>query len=242
MKQKALLLSFGAAFLAVLLACSMLFRTIEGVFVTETPTSIEDARSPVIILDAGHGGEDGGATGTNGVLEKDLNLSMTRGLAALLRLSGYTVVETRTKDKLLYPEGTKKGHKKQGDLAGRLAFTEEYPNSIFVSVHMNTFPNQSCEGVQVWYSQNNEASKDLAEAVRTEVTRSLQPSNHRKTKAATSNIYLLRHAKTPAILIECGFLSTPAECERLCDPLYRMQLAAVFFAAISEKTPLSSCK
>ncbi|MBO5355278.1 MAG: N-acetylmuramoyl-L-alanine amidase [Clostridia bacterium] len=238
MKQKTLFISFGAVFLTVALLCSVLFQTIEGYFLSAAPTSTEAVRSPVIILDAGHGGEDGGATGTNGVLEKDLNLSMTRGLAALLRLAGYTVVETRTEDKLLYPAGTQKGHKKQGDLSNRLAFTEQYPNSLFVSIHMNTFPTPSCEGVQVWYSQNHEASKEFATAVQSEVTARLQPSNHRKIKAATSNIYILRHAKTPAILIECGFLSTPAECERLCDPLYRQELTLALFAAISEKTAL----
>lgn len=238
MKQKTLFISFGAVFLAVTLVCSMLFRTIESSFLLEAPANTEVAQSPVIILDAGHGGEDGGATGTNGVVEKDLNLSMTRGLAALLRLAGYTVVETRTEDKLLYPVGTQKGHKKQGDLTGRLAFTKQYPNSLFISIHMNTFPTPSCEGIQVWYSQNHEASKELASAVQTEVKARLQPSNHRKIKAATSNIYILRHAKTPAILIECGFLSTPAECERLCDPLYRQELMLALFAAISQKTAL----
>ena len=238
MKQKMLLFSFGAIFLAVTLLCSVLFRTLAGSFLSDAPTNTEDVRSPIIILDAGHGGEDGGATGTNGVLEKDLNLSMTRGLAALLRLAGYTVVETRTEDRLLYSEGTQKGHKKHGDLAGRLAFTEQYPNSVFVSIHMNTFPNQSCEGVQVWYSQNNEASKEFAQAVQIEVTTLLQPSNRRKIKAATSNIYILRHAKTPAILIECGFLSTPTECERLCDPLYRQELMLALFSAITQKTAL----
>jgi len=238
MKQKTMIFSFGAVFLAVTLLCSVIFRMLESSFLLETPTSTEVLQSPVIILDAGHGGEDGGATGTNGVLEKDLNLSMARGLASLLRLAGYTVIETRTEDKLLYSEGTQKGHKKQGDLTGRLAFTAQYPNSVLISIHMNTFPSQSCEGVQVWYSQNHEASKELAQTVQTKVTTLLQPSNHRKIKAATSNIYILRHAKTPAILIECGFLSTPSECERLCDPLYRQELTLALFAAISEKTSL----
>jgi DNA-binding transcriptional LysR family regulator len=81
-----------------------------------------------LILDAGHGGEDGGATGVNGALEKDLNLSLTGSLAAILRLCGYTVIETRTEDRLLYTEGTKKGHKKQSDLENRVAFTEKYPD------------------------------------------------------------------------------------------------------------------
>ena len=238
MKQKTLLFSFGAIFLAVCVMCSFLFQTIESFILPNATTDVQPTESPVIILDAGHGGEDGGATGTNGVLEKELNLSLARGLADLLRLAGYTVVETRTEDKLLYDAGTKKGHKKQGDLNNRVAFSKQYPNSFFVSIHMNTFPDQSCEGVQVWYSQNNDASKDLANAVQSKVKALLQPNNHRKIKAATSSIYILRHIQTPAVLIECGFLSTPTDCERLCDPLYRQQLTLSLFAAISEKTAL----
>lgn len=235
-KQKTLLFSFSTILLAVILICSALFQRIEGSFAFEVNADAQALDRPIIILDAGHGGEDGGAVGTNGVAEKDLNLSLTQGLAALLRLAGYTVVETRTEDKLLYSDGTKKGHKKQGDLSNRLAFAEQYPSSVFVSIHMNTFPDQACEGVQVWYSQNNTASKELAQAVQSKVRSLLQPSNNRKIKAATSSIYILRHIQVPAVLIECGFLSTPAECERLCDPLYRQQLTLVLFAAISEKT------
>jgi len=240
MKARNKWFSFGVAFLATMLALILVFQASDHI-TTELAVNTSE-HFPVIILDAGHGGEDGGAVGVNGVQEKDLNLSLTQQLAMLLRLEGYTVVETRNDDRLLYSADTPKGHKKRSDLVNRLAYTTQYPNSIFISIHMNTFPDVDCEGVQVWYSQNDAASKEWAEAIQSHIRQELQPSNNRKIKAATSGIYLLRHAQTPAILIECGFLSTPAECERLCDPLYRMQLAAVFFAAISEKTPLSSCK
>ena len=240
MKLHVQLLSFGALFLATVLLLSSLLGAAENAFLNALAADADMTEVPVIILDAGHGGEDGGATGTNGVLEKDLNLSLTRSLAALLRLCGYTVVETRTEDKLLYTEGTQKGHKKQSDLENRVAFAEKYPNSVFISIHMNTFPTQSCEGVQVWYSQNDEQSKILAQTLQQEVSMRLQPSNRRKIKAATSNIYILRHATTPAILVECGFLSTPSECERLCSPLYQKQLALTFCAAVFEKTAVKS--
>ena len=233
-KQRDRILSFAVLFLATAFLFSSLIRVAETAFLTDLPTSTVEADSPVILLDAGHGGEDGGATGTNGVLEKDLNLSLTHTLADLLRLAGYTVVETRTEDRLLYDAGTKKGHKKQGDLANRLAFTGIYPDSVLVSIHMNTFPNDTCTGLQVWYSQNHSNSKALATSVQEKVKGMLQPQNHRKVKAATQGIYLLRHAETPAILVECGFLSTPAECERLCDATYQAQLALVLFAAIAE--------
>ncbi len=242
MKLRTQLLSFGALFLATVLLLSSLLGAAEDALLAHIAIDADAdvCDCPVIILDAGHGGEDGGATGTNGILEKDLNLSLAGSLAAILRLSGYTVVETRTEDRLLYSAGTKKGHKKQSDLENRLAFTEQYPDSVFISIHMNTFPTPNCEGAQVWYSQNNEQSKTLAQSVQAKVTTLLQPGNHRKIKAATSNIYILRHATTPAILVECGFLSTPADCERLCDPLYQKQLALTLCSAIFEKTAVQS--
>ena len=101
MKLHVQLLSFGALFLATVLLLSSLLGAVENAFLNALAADADMNEVPVIILDAGHGGEDGGATGTNGVLEKDLNLSLTRSLAALLRLCGYTVVETRTEDKLL---------------------------------------------------------------------------------------------------------------------------------------------
>ena len=151
-------------------------------------------------------------------------------------------MEVRTEDKLLCADSTKKGGRKREDLKNRLAFTQKYPDAVFISVHMNTFPSPDCEGLQVWYSQNHPFSKELAQGVQTTVKQHLQPQNNRKIKAATSAIYLLQHAKTPAILIECGFLSTKADCERLSDPHYRQQLAVSLFVAISEKIHSNSCE
>ena len=240
MKNHIHIISFGALLLATVLLLSSLLGAAENAVLAAITVEAKVSERPVLILDAGHGGEDGGATGTNGALEKDLNLSLTRSLATMLRLCGYTVIETRTEDRLLYTEGTKKGHKKQSDLENRVAFTEKYPDSVFISIHMNTYPTPNCEGVQVWYSQNAPASKEWATAVQSSVSALLQPENHRKIKAATSNIYILRHAATPAILVECGFLSTPADCERLCNPTYQKQFALALCAAIFEKTVVQS--
>ena len=240
MKKHMHIISFGALFLATVLLLSSLFGVAENAVLNAIEADAEICELPVLILDAGHGGEDGGATGTNGLLEKDLNLSLTQSLAALLRLCGYTVVETRTEDRLLYDAGTKKGHKKQSDLENRLAFTEKYPDSVFISIHMNTYPTANCEGAQVWYSPNHEASIAWAQAVQQHVTAILQPSNRRKIKSATSSIYILRHAKSPAILVECGFLSTPSDCERLSDPHYQQQLALALCSAVFEKTAAQS--
>ena len=114
--------SHWISFFALFLCCGMLFSSffdgLEERFLSLAASNGEKT-SPVILIDAGHGGEDGGATGQNGVPEKDLNLSVSMMLADLLRGAGYTVVQTRTEDRLLYDAGTKKGHKKQGTRRGR---------------------------------------------------------------------------------------------------------------------------
>lgn len=234
MKQQKSLVLFSALFLAITVAYSAIFSLLVELFQKED-IPVDFKAQTLIILDAGHGGEDGGATGTNGVLEKDLNLLLTSALADLLRLSGYSVLESRTEDKLLYDEGTKKGHKKQSDLQNRLKLTEQYPESVFISIHMNTFPSPDCTGTQIWYSENDPESAEWAKAMQNKIQNTLQPENNRKIKAATSNIYILRHAATPAILIECGFISSPTECERLCDPVYQKKLVATLFSVIDEK-------
>ena len=234
MKDNKLFVVFMSLFLSVCFLYTALFLGLLRMLLPEVQ-SVDANPRPMIILDAGHGGEDGGATGTNGVTEKDLNMTLTSALATLLRLGGYEVLESRTEDKLLYDEGTKKGHKKQGDLKNRLALTKQYPESVFISIHMNTFPGESCRGTQIWYSQNNADSAEWASAIQERVKGLLQPENNRKIKAATSNIYILRHAEVPAILIECGFISTPDECERLCSPAYQKALVLTIFSAIDEK-------
>lgn len=229
-------MAFGALFVCATLLFSFLCEH-ASLSPLANVAQTQESTAPVIILDAGHGGEDGGATGVNGVLEKDLNLALSQKLGILLELAGYTVIQTRSEDRLLCDADTPRGHRKQGDLEGRLAVARKYPNSLFISLHMNTFPNDSCRGTQVWYTQNDASSIEWANAVQGAIKKTLQPQNNRKTKAATSSIYLLRHATTPAILIECGFLSTPSECELLSTEAYQKALALTIFSAICDKMP-----
>jgi N-acetylmuramoyl-L-alanine amidase len=188
-----------------------------------------------VIIDAGHGGEDGGASGKNGVLEKDLNLDISFMLCDMLRASGVRVIMTRTEDILLYDRNTDyKGHKKSLDLRARLDIAKSVPDSIFVSLHMNAFPSEKYSGLQVWYSKNTGGSKVLADRIQEYVRTSLQPENDRKTKQAGSSIYLLDRAVSDAVLVECGFLSNEKESELLASEDYRRLLAFTIFAAIME--------
>lgn len=179
---------------------------------------------PLVILDAGHGGEDCGAIGTDGTLEKDLNLQITLMLGDMLTENGYAVIYTRTEDALLYaPSQNIKGMKKIYDLKNRAEVALAHPEAIFVSIHMNSFGQSQYSGLQVYYNAEADGSQSLARAVQDEVVLQLQKDNTRKIKKG-EGMYLLENVKNPSILIECGFLSNDAECKKLCQKEYQKQL------------------
>jgi N-acetylmuramoyl-L-alanine amidase len=198
-------------------------------------TLSEITEKNVIIIDAGHGGEDCGAIGVSGIYEKDLNLLVANELGKMLSEKGYAVIYTRSKDELLlYTEDEKiYGVRKISDLKNRCKFGAEYPNAIYVSIHMNSFGNEKCSGLQVYYSEKNAESYDLANAIQTNVKSRLQQNNNRKIKKGES-IYLLENLTNPAILIECGFLTNPEECEKLSEKEYQKELCFAILCGIIE--------
>ena len=198
------------------------------------PVSAAASAPAVVLLDAGHGGEDSGTIGKNGVYEKDLNLDVARGIGALLSSMGWEVLYTRTDDRMLYTEEENvKGLRKISDLKNRCAVAQKHPEAIFVSVHMNAYSAPSAHGFQVYYSPQGEEDRRLALAVQTSVREKLQPDNHREVKEGRS-IYLLEHIENPAILIECGFLSNPEECEKLCQKEYQKELCFAIVCGMIE--------
>ncbi len=188
----------------------------------------------VIIIDAGHGGEDPGAIGSGDVYEKDLNLEIALCIGALLTERGYTVILTRTEDKMLYsPEENIKGFRKLSDLKNRVRYTEEYPNSILVSVHMNSFGDARYSGLQVYFTEGNDESRRLAQSIQSTVHNELQTENNRTVKSG-KNIYLLEKSASTSVLIECGFLSNKEECEKLSRKEYQKQLSFSIVCGIIE--------
>ena len=196
------------------------------------------AARPIIVIDAGHGGEDGGASGEDGTKEKDLNLLVAQALSDILTAVGYDVRMTRTNDCLLYDlygELTDyTGHKKTYDLRNRLRFTKEAGADLLISIHMNKFPQPQYSGLQVYYSTGAPESRTVAGVIRNYTRQYLQPQNEREIKAATSSIYLLHRCDIPAVMVECGFLSNEEELSRLKDETYRRQLALVVACAAAE--------
>ena len=230
-------LSPTLTFLIFLLIFALLCGTFCFFAVRSTPTAQDTAapRDLTVVLDAGHGGEDGGASSASGFLEKDLNLDIAFRVKELLEAAGVRVVMTRETDVLLYDKTADyKGRKKALDLAARRKIAEETENAIFVSIHMNAYPQTQYQGLQVWYSPNHENSENLAKNLQSAAKLHLQPTNNRQVKAATSSIYLLHRLTCPAILVECGFLSNEAEAAHLADEAYRTELAFVIFYGILE--------
>lgn len=181
--------------------------------------------SRTVIIDAGHGGEDGGAVGADGCKEKDLNLAIALELGERLDELGYTVIYTRTDDRLLYTEEENiHGIRKISDLKNRCKIAAEHKDAIFVSIHMNTYGQSKYSGLQVYYSPKTPESKILSDCIQSEVCAQMQPENHRKTKRG-DDIYILENTDNVAILVECGFLSNPEECKKLSEKEYQKQLS-----------------
>ena len=225
------LIWFFLVSLLLLLTAFLLHYAFETWFAAPAakPAALSEPRT--VLLDAGHGGQDGGAVSVTGTPEKELNLSVTLISADLLRSLGYRVILTREKDLELRADGG--GSRKMQDLKGRLLLAEANPGAPFLSFHMNKFPQGKYHGLQVYYARRDPASRPLAEAIQSAVKQVLQPDNERAVKPATSAIFLLDNITSPAVLIECGFLSNEAEAKRLEDPVYQTELALTVVSAFA---------
>ncbi len=174
-----------------------------------------------ILIDPGHGGEDGGAVADDGTLEKNINLAISINLRDVLLVCGYDVMMTRDTDVSIHDaSATTIRDKKHSDMRNRLSHYEK--SAVILSIHQNRFSIPKYKGAQVFYSKGSEG---LAKSIQTSIVTHLQPDNNRQVKPATDGIFLLYHTTRPAVLVECGFLSNPQECADLNKHPYRQQLA-----------------
>ena len=223
---------FVSCFLVISVLLAAVATVSARIFISEAESAAAgegEKPLPVIIIDAGHGGRDGGAAADDGTLEKDLNLAVAKELCDLFEGAGYDTVMTRTEDVALGDENS--SHKKLGDLKARVELAKQYKNAIFISVHMNKFPVPKYSGLCVYFAKKTEGSAALAEDVRMVVATHLQKENGRQIKGAGSEIYVLDNAPCTAILVECGFLSNPSELALLKTEEYRKKVAACVFTA-----------
>ena len=208
----AALLLFG-----VLLLCGTFVRGALPVF---RPSGVPE-RS-VIVIDAGHGGEDGGAVAADGTVESGINLAIAQDLDALLRFLGCETRMTRTEDAAIYSDGARTlREKKASDLKNRVALVNETPNAVLLSLHQNSLPASR---------RGTEGSEALAESVQVALNAAVNPGNEKSRKVIDKSVYLMKNISCPAVLVECGFLSNAEEAARLCETDYQRKLAVTVAA------------
>jgi len=178
--------------------------------------------SRVIIIDAGHGGNDPGKIGVDGVLEKDLNLVMAKKLKVLLEQQDMEVLLTREEDQGLYDQNA--SNKKVQDMKRRCAFINEGQPACVISIHQNSYHEESIHGAQVFYYGTSKESQELAERIQEELVNFVEPQNHRQAKG-NDTYYLLKKTQAPICIVECGFLSNWEESKKLQDENYQNKLA-----------------
>ncbi|MBR6872171.1 MAG: N-acetylmuramoyl-L-alanine amidase [Ruminococcus sp.] len=189
---------------------------------------------PVIVLDAGHGGADGGCVSVNGVPEKGINLSVMLTARDILDLLGYDVRCTRETDVSVHDEGvTGLAKQKKSDMDNRLRVINDSGAMLAVSIHQNQFTDGRYSGAQMFYKAESAESSALADTLRERFRVWLQPDNERETKPVGDELFLIHNAKCPAVMVECGFLSNPEEAARLESPGYQKEVALVIADGIN---------
>ena len=196
--------------------------------------SATDIKRPVIVLDCGHGGPDGGAIGADGTPEKEINLSLGLALKEILLQNGYQVVMTREDDNFICDDHTASLREQNvSDLHNRLKIAEKYPQGIFISLHMNQFSESRYWGSQLFYGPGNKNSKALAESLQKALCTTVQKGNERPLKEMDSSVYIIYHASMPALLLECGFMLNTAELNRFKKKAYRDRFAFAVYLGLN---------
>lgn len=212
----------------LLLVCFyLLSRQAAVISVNQTERGTQKAASPLILVDAGHGGSDPGMIGVGGLEEKGINLSISLLLRDTLEKSGYSVIMTREEDEGLYDSSA--ANKKAQDMQRRIAMIREHMPVLSVSIHQNSYHDAGVHGPQVFYYESSVEGKKLAEAVQSSLNDLLEVDRPRKVKGNTS-YYLLKRSSGTLVIVECGFLTNPVEAQKLQTKEYQEKVAA----AVSE--------
>ncbi len=176
-----------------------------------------------VILDAGHGGLDGGAVSPDGVCEAPITLAIAQKTCDIMGFCGTQALMTRSDDHSLnYREDAGTRENKNADLSGRLHVARQYPDRPFLSIHLNQFSQAKYNGAQVFY---NQAGQGLAAELQDCLRALLAPENTRVCKPAPDGVFLMKNITAPAVTIECGFLSNPEECVKLQQDHYQTRTA-----------------
>lgn len=223
---------FWLAVLGILAICTVSVYTFASVIGRVLPASVViEKTSPLLILDAGHGGEDGGAISLSGVPESQINLAIVRKMDDILNFYGISPVLLRREDISLHDDQAQTlRQKKVSDLKNRVAAIQSSDGATLISVHQNTYPNGTVRGFQSFYAPT-EGSKELAQLIQNAVQATIQQENKRTVKQIPKSVYLMNHISCRGVLVECGFLTNREEEGLLKTENYQRKLAAVLSAA-----------
>ena len=208
--------------------------SIAFLFVLEDDTRMQIASKDIdyatVVIDPGHGGEDGGAVG-EGILEKEINLDVSKKVEYILNLCGINTDMTRRTDDSLSigSEGTVR-RRKVSDIKKRVEKINETPNAFLISIHQNFFLQEKYKGAQVFFSGRNSESEELAKIVQKSLKEGIDNKNNRQAKKSDKTIYILNNVDCPSVLIECGFLSNKEEAKLLKTDTYKTKLATCIVA------------
>lgn len=194
----------------------------------KTPSGKEKG---TIVIDAGHGGFDGGMVGSSGISEKVLNLVYARKLEALLTEQGYRVVQTRTTEDGLYDED--QTHKKAQDMQRRCAIIEKEQPLLTVSIHQNSYPDASVCGPQVFYYEQSEEGEHLATCIQN-CLNAVEGVLRQRVQKENSSYYILKRSASVTVIVECGFLTNAAEEAMLQDEKYQDKIVQAICDGVVE--------
>lgn len=220
-------------FCIMLITAAAYFLLFSAVKYNRNATTAAMASSPVtVIIDAGHGGEDGGAVSASGVPESHLNLQIALRMEQLLALIGVEPMMVRDTDVSVHSDScTTISEKKVSDLKNRVRMVNAVPNGLLVSIHQNHFSQYQYRGAQVFYAATD-GSKNLAQEIQNELRTALNNGNRREIKESTS-VYLMQNINCTGVLVECGFLSNPEEAYMLQQDAYQKKLVCAICGAVS---------
>lgn len=189
----------------------------------------------IVVVDAGHGLPDGGAVGAGGTIEQEINLSISLKLCEVLEGKGIKVVMTRVTDNCLCAEQEGKSIRqiKVEDMKKRLDIIKKSGATLFISVHMNYYPDAKVDGLRLFYDKNHKETKILAQNIQNKMSE-VTGAKMYAVKTADQNLFLMKNPPVPAVLVECGFLSNPEEEKKLNDEDYKSRIAWAIADAIEK--------
>lgn len=208
---------------------------IAGIFFIENVIGVirhlNSHKQYTIILDAGHGGFDPGKVGVNQAKEKEINLQIAYKLKNLLEQNDIKVIMTREDDTALCKNTDR--DMKRTDLKNRVKIINTSDAVFALSIHQNSFTQESSWGAQVFYYRNSEEGRVLAEVLQDRIKKTMNDGNHRLAKA-NGTYYMLKYSTCPLVIVECGFLSNRSEADLLCQDEYQDRIAWAIHLGVME--------